>query len=163
MKDATGYELSGAKGSSAEILEQGLREFRCYIGDPVATVNRALDGSPELVMGHVLKAYLPTLLVLRSMGLLPALVTGFAVVLGHAFSPFLGGRGGKGVACALGAILAVAPWVALGAVVVFGLAMTGVTHVGEASVVVTAALVVLGALAGLGLVPWLEPAVAEGW
>jgi hypothetical protein len=58
MKDAAGYELSGAKGSSAEILEHGLHEFRCYIGDPVATVNRALASSPELVMGHVLKAYL---------------------------------------------------------------------------------------------------------
>lgn len=133
-------------------------------GNPGATnAGRVLGrkwGVLVLVL-DVLKAYLPTLLVLRSMGLLPALVTGFAVVLGHAFSPFLGGRGGKGVACALGAILAVAPWVALGAVVVFGLAMTVVTYVGEASVVVTAALVVLGLVAGLGLVPWLEPAV--GW
>ena len=58
MKDAMGYELSGAGGSSADTLEQGLREFRCYIGDPVATVNRALGHSPELAMGHVLKAYL---------------------------------------------------------------------------------------------------------
>jgi hypothetical protein len=58
MKDATGYELSGADGSSADTLAQGLHEFRCYIGDPVATVDRALARSPELVMGHVLKAYL---------------------------------------------------------------------------------------------------------
>src|SRR5688572_29951882 len=58
MKDAMGYELSGASGSSADTLEQGLHEFRCYIGDPVATVNRALANSPDLVMGHVLNAYL---------------------------------------------------------------------------------------------------------
>jgi hypothetical protein len=58
MKDAVGYELSGASASSASALAQGLREFRCYIDDPVATVERALADSPELVMGHVLKAYL---------------------------------------------------------------------------------------------------------
>ena len=58
MKDAAGYELSGASARSASALEQGLREFRCYIDDPVATVDRALAASPELVMGHVLQAYL---------------------------------------------------------------------------------------------------------
>src|SRR5687768_9084029 len=42
MKDATGYELSGASAASVDALEQGLHEFRCYIGDPVATVDRAL-------------------------------------------------------------------------------------------------------------------------
>jgi hypothetical protein len=58
MKDAVGYELSGASARSAGVLEQGLREFRCYIDDPVATAGRALADSPELVMGHVFNAYL---------------------------------------------------------------------------------------------------------
>ena len=58
MKDAVGYELSGANGASADALEQGLHEFRCYIGDPVSTADRALSRSPELVMGHAFKAYL---------------------------------------------------------------------------------------------------------
>jgi hypothetical protein len=58
MKDSVGYEISGAGAQSLEALEQGLHELRCYIGDPVATVERALAGGPELVMGHVLKAYL---------------------------------------------------------------------------------------------------------
>jgi hypothetical protein len=58
MKDSAGYELSGASANSLAALEQGLHEFRCYIGDPVATVERALADSPKLVMGHVLKAYL---------------------------------------------------------------------------------------------------------
>ena len=70
----------------------------------------------------VLKAYLPTLVVLRTMGMVPALVAGLAVVLGHVFSPFLGGKGGKGVAAALGAMLAIAPWVAVGAVLFFAVA-----------------------------------------
>jgi len=58
MRDSAGYEVSGAGAQSLEALEQGLHELRCYIGDPVATVERALAASPELVMGHVLKAYL---------------------------------------------------------------------------------------------------------
>jgi hypothetical protein len=58
MKDATGYELSGASAASVDDLEQGLHQFRCYIGDPVATVDRALARGPGLVMGHALKAYL---------------------------------------------------------------------------------------------------------
>ncbi len=58
MKDRMGYEISGATGESLNTLEQGLHELRCYIGDPVATVEKALAESPALVMGHVLKAYL---------------------------------------------------------------------------------------------------------
>lgn len=34
---------------------------------------------------------------------------GFAAILGHCFSPFLGGKGGKGVATALGVFLVLAP------------------------------------------------------
>ena len=69
------------------------------------------------------------------MGTVPALVAGFAVVLGHVYSPFLRGKGGKGVACALGTVLAVEPFVALAAVVVFAVTKTLVPFVGEASVV----------------------------
>ena len=58
MQDSAGYEVSGASAHSLDALEQGLHQLRCYIGDPVATVERALAESPELVMGHVLKAYL---------------------------------------------------------------------------------------------------------
>lgn len=58
MKDSVGYEVSGPNGQSLVALEQGLHELQCYIADPVATVERALEASPELVMGHVLKAYL---------------------------------------------------------------------------------------------------------
>ena len=58
MKDSVGYEVSGANAQSLDALEQGLHQLRCYIGDPVASVERALAASPELVMGHVLKGYL---------------------------------------------------------------------------------------------------------
>ncbi|MEO7422913.1 MAG: glycerol-3-phosphate acyltransferase [Ornithinibacter sp.] len=101
----------------------------------------------------VLKAYLPTLVVLRTMGMVPALVAGLAVVLGHVFSPFLGGKGGKGVAAALGAMLAIAPWVAVGAVLFFALATVALPFIGEASVVTTTGLLVVGVLGALGVLP----------
>jgi glycerol-3-phosphate acyltransferase PlsY len=41
------------------------------------------------------------------------MAVGVAAVLGHVFSPFLGFRGGKGVACGLGLILGVVPFVTL--------------------------------------------------
>ncbi|MGG5257433.1 glycerol-3-phosphate acyltransferase [Phycicoccus avicenniae] len=110
----------------------------------------------------VLKAWLPTVLVLRSIGTLGAVVVGLAVVLGHVWSPFLRGRGGKGVACALGAILAIVPWVALGALVLFGVALALVRYIGEASVVVTLGLVVVGVLGLVGVVGYVEPLVG-GW
>jgi hypothetical protein len=58
MKDSSGYPTTGADAVSFALLEQALHELRCYTNDPVATVNQALDRSPGLVMGHVLKAYL---------------------------------------------------------------------------------------------------------
>lgn len=56
--DSAGYAVSGSSPASLKLLEEALHEFRCYIGDPVATVGRALAESPELAMGHVLQAYL---------------------------------------------------------------------------------------------------------
>lgn len=44
---------------------------------------------------------------------------GFAAILGHCFSPFLGGRGGKGVATALGVFVVAAPPLALVGIAVF--------------------------------------------
>ena len=58
MKDSAGYDITGASARALSTLEQGLYELRCYIGDPVATVERAVAETPELVMGYVLKAYL---------------------------------------------------------------------------------------------------------
>lgn len=51
--------------------------------------------------------------------------TGFAAILGHCFSPFLKGKGGKGVATALGVFVIVSPALALVAVSVFLLVAGG--------------------------------------
>ena len=47
--------------------------------------------------------------------------TGVAALLGHVFSPFLGFKGGKGVACGLGLVLGVFPFLTLPGVI--GLAL----------------------------------------
>lgn len=49
------------------------------------------------------------------------LVCGSASILGHVFSPYLGFKGGKGVATALGVVTALAPWSSIAAVGIWGL------------------------------------------
>jgi hypothetical protein len=58
VKDSLGYGLTGATAGSTADHEAALHQYRCYIGDPVASLDRALGKSPDLVMAHVLKAYL---------------------------------------------------------------------------------------------------------
>ena len=50
-------------------------------------------------------------------------LTGLAAILGHCFSPFLRGRGGKGVATALGVFLVLAPALVGLAAAVFGVVL----------------------------------------
>ncbi len=57
-KDSWGYNLSGATQNTVARYEQALAELRCYVNDPVATIDAALIEAPEFVMAHALKAYL---------------------------------------------------------------------------------------------------------
>lgn len=91
-------------------------------GNPGATnAGRILGRKWGVVVGvlDVLKGLLPVLAAGHVLGAHLAYAVGLAAVLGHLYSPFLRGRGGKGVATTLGAILGVHPWVALVVVVVF--------------------------------------------
>ena len=58
LTDAAGLPLSGATPAALDHLESALHQLRCFIGDPVASVDAALDASPEMTMGHVLRAWL---------------------------------------------------------------------------------------------------------
>ncbi len=57
-KDTLGNACSGASAEAIAAYGQALHEFQCYIDDPVATIDGALEDSPGFVMGHVLRAYL---------------------------------------------------------------------------------------------------------
>ena len=92
----------------------------------------------------VLKAYLPVRLAMAdwALGGLPAPEASLAVVamaatLGHIFPVYLGFRGGKGVACALGVFAALMPGVGLfaGAMYLQTLALTRVSAISSLTAV----------------------------
>ena len=58
-----------------------------------------------------LKGFIPTLIAVKSFGINSwvTAAVGLSAILGHMFSPFLGFRGGKGVATASGVLFAVSP------------------------------------------------------
>lgn len=53
-----------------------------------------------------------------------ALAYGAAAIIGHVFSPYVGFRGGKGVATGAGVFMALAPWAVLIGFVVWGVTLT---------------------------------------
>jgi glycerol-3-phosphate acyltransferase PlsY len=71
------------------------------------------------------------------------LVAGIAAVLGHVTSPFLRGRGGKGVATALGAVLGVHPLWALIVLVVWVAGLAVSRWIALASVLAAASVAVV--------------------
>lgn len=84
-------------------------------------------GIPVFLL-DALKGVVPTLLALwsvTSLSVLPgdvlAGVSGLAAVLGHTFTPFLSGKGGKGVATSTGFIAALLPGPFLAVAVTWGL------------------------------------------
>jgi glycerol-3-phosphate acyltransferase PlsY len=138
----------------ARILGKDLA--RSGSGNPGATnAGRVLGVRWGVVVGllDVAKGYVPVVVVQQVMGTVPALLAGLAVVLGHIWSPFLRGQGGKGVATSLGAILAVQPWFALVMVAVFGLLLWRMRWVAGASVSACLVLLLLGLATWVGWLP----------
>jgi acyl phosphate:glycerol-3-phosphate acyltransferase len=139
----------------ARILGKDLRHGGS--GNPGATnAGRVLGVRWGVVVGilDVLKGLGPVLVVQHLLGGVAALAVGLAVVLGHIWSPFLRGQGGKGVATSLGAILAVQPWFGLAMVLVFALLVWRMRWVAGASVSACLLLLVLGVLTWLRWVPF---------
>jgi len=133
-------------------------DLRQGSGNPGATnVGRVLGVRWGVAVGllDVVKGLVPTLLALWLVDRLTAYVAGLAAVLGHVLSPFLRGRGGKGVATSLGAVLAVFPGFGVGMLVFFGLMLWRTRWVAGSSI---AAAVLLGLYAGFAPLP--EPVVA---
>ena len=58
LLDSAGYRVSGASPAALDAFETAAHELRCLVGDPVATVDRALAACPGMTMAHVLKAWL---------------------------------------------------------------------------------------------------------
>ncbi|PBB26871.1 peptidylprolyl isomerase [Mesorhizobium sp. WSM4312] len=58
IRDAFGLTFSGATEAGFTPYGQAVRELLCFIGDPVASVDRAISEDPGFVMAHVFKGYL---------------------------------------------------------------------------------------------------------
>ena len=58
IRDAFGLTLSGATEAGFTPYSQAMRELQCFIGDPVASLDRAIAEDPGFVMAHVFKGYL---------------------------------------------------------------------------------------------------------
>lgn len=133
-------------------------DLRQGSGNPGATnVGRVLGVRWGIVVGvvDVFKGMVPTLLALWLGDRFTAYAVGLAAVLGHVLSPFLHGRGGKGVATSMGAVLAVFPGFALVMALVFAMVLWRTRSVAGSSIV---AAVLLGLYAGLAPLP--EPLAA---
>ena len=57
-RDSAGHLLTGATADGLAQFETAAHQFRCLIGDPVASVDAALAAAPQMAMAHALKAYL---------------------------------------------------------------------------------------------------------
>jgi glycerol-3-phosphate acyltransferase PlsY len=106
----------------------------------------------------VLKGFLPALLFPGWAGLVPTsslgaeagrLLIAVAPVVGHIFSPFLGFRGGKGVATSMGAYLALAPGPLLVALIVGVALILGTRYVSLGSMI--------GAVVLASVLPFMQP------
>lgn len=116
-------------------------------GNPGATnVGRALGPRWAVLVGvlDALKGFVPAYAFGLLVGQTTGEISGVAAVVGHITSPYLRGRGGKGVATALGAILGVQPLLAIPVLAAFGIGVAVWHRVGLGAVLGAVALVVGG-------------------
>lgn len=58
LTDAAGHATGGACARAVELSEQAAHELRCLVGDPLASVDRAIAEAPQMAMAHVLRGWL---------------------------------------------------------------------------------------------------------
>lgn len=122
-------------------------------GNPGATnVGRALGPRWAILVGFldIAKGFIPAVTFGLLVGQTAGEVAGVAAVAGHVTSPFLRGRGGKGVATTLGAILGVQPLLAIPVLVGFGIGVAVSRRVGIGAVT-GAVVLVIGGVVGWAL------------
>lgn len=112
--------------------------------------------SVDVLKGYIPVAFLPGPFGLEGTGWV--LAAGGAAILGHAFSFWVGFRGGKGVATGTGVFLALAPWAVLVGLVVWLTAVWATRYVSLGSLLAAAVLPVAVALTphreGGGVLPF---------
>ncbi len=146
-----GYLLGAVSPAALVARWRGVDLRASGSGNPGATnVGRALGARWGVLVGvlDVLKGMLPAAVALAVLGRPWAYAVAASAVIGHVTSPFLRGRGGKGVATSLGVLLVLA-WQWVGAVVVvFVLVVVLTRWVAGASVAAAGALLPVSLLLG---------------
>lgn len=138
-----------ARAHGVDILKYGS-------GNPGATnVGRALGNKGFMIVFSldVLKGAIPAggaqfLIREPIAGMPPQLwcfLVGVAAILGHCFSPFLGFKGGKGIATSLGAGVGAAPFVVLPAFALWGVIFKITKYVSLSSLIAVVTAVILSA------------------
>lgn len=150
-----GYALGSVNPAAILAKVVGIDLRSTGSGNPGATnVGRAMGPRWAVLVGFldILKGFIPAVVFGEAVGQTAGEVAGIAAVLGHITSPYLKGRGGKGVATTLGAILGVQPLLAIPVLVAFGIGVALWHRVGLGAVLGAIALV------ASGIVGW-----AVGW
>jgi glycerol-3-phosphate acyltransferase PlsY len=142
-----GYGLGAVNPAAilARVFDIDLRSTGS--GNPGATnVGRALGPRWAVFVGFldILKGFIPAIVFGELVGQTAGEVAGIAAVLGHITSPYLKGRGGKGVATTLGAILGVQPLLAIPVLLAFGIGVAIWHRIGLGAVLGAVALVASG-------------------
>lgn len=106
-------------------------------------------GFPVFLL-DVLKAYIPLVLLNQALAREPAMfpldgqivliLVAVAAVLGHNYCPYLGFKGGKGMATSTGVLLALLPWSCVTCLAVSGLVFSISRYVSLASILTSIAL-----------------------
>lgn len=149
----TGYIIGSINPAAIIARVRGTDLRSVGSGNPGATnAGRAFGWKVGVLVAvlDVLKGYVPVALLEWLDLPVPALVAGFFAVLGHVTSPFLKGKGGKGVATSLGAVLAVQPWWAVPVLLAFGIVLLATKRIGLASVAGALMLVPAAVIRGDG-------------
>lgn len=161
------YALGSLSPAAAAARFRGVDLRESGSGNPGATnAARAMGVRVGVLVGvvDVAKGYAPVA-YFNQYGQPCGEVAGLAATVGHVTSPLLKGRGGKGVATSLGAILAIEPLWAVPVLVGFGATFSLTRQVGIGSAVgsitlVPTSLVVWRGWAGVGFAAGMSGLVA---
>lgn len=142
-----GYALGAVNPAAiiAKVVHVDLRGSGS--GNPGATnVGRVLGPRWGVLVGalDILKGFIPAVVFGILGGQTAGEVAGLAAVVGHITSPYLKGRGGKGVATTLGAILGVQPLLAIPVLIAFGIGVLIWHRVGLGAVLGAIVLAISG-------------------
>jgi len=148
---AASYLLGGIPAGYIIGRLKGIDIRKFGSGNPgTANVYRTLGKWPGVLTftSDFLKGFAPAYLAIKFFYLgaghwwIPVAAGGLAIA-GHIWTPFLGFKGGKGVATAAGVFMALLPLPTAGAFVVFGLAVALTHHISVGSMSASVALPIL--------------------